>query len=133
MEETSESDAAIRQQLTLAKVLLRKFNLLHDFHVLQLQRFTIACCSSALGGEVAINPEERLVSFDIKTSFEFKRVNKKISKRHAVSPVKIWKRFKPQTYEKELEIAKSNLSSWTKELLWGEDTRIRITIDGQEV
>ena len=134
MDETPKTNAATGDEsLVLAKILLRKFNILHEFHVHQLQMYLIACCTAAIGGEVAINADEHLVAFEIKTNFFYKRVKGKIVKRHPMSPILLFKRLDKMLYAHEVRVAHMSLENWTKELLWGDDTRVKVTIDGRSI
>jgi hypothetical protein len=134
MDETSNLDAATRSQaLVFAKILLRKFNILDDFHVQQLQRYLIACCPAAIGGEVSVVAESRIVHFDIKTNFFFKSVKRKIVPRHKYSASAFLQRLNKKAYKKETDQAILSLTGWTKELLWGPETQVKVTIDGREL
>jgi hypothetical protein len=133
MDETPSIDSATRDQtLVFAKILLRKFNLLHDFHVFQLQRYLIACCPASLGGEVSVTAEEQTVTFDIKTNFFFKLEGKKIVPRHKYSVYAFLKKMKTNEYKKETTLAVLSLRGWTRELLWGPETIVKVNIDGRE-
>ena len=129
----TNAPAGDNESLVMAKILLRKFNILHDFHVHQLQRFTIVCCESAIGGEVSINPEEHLVSFEIKTNFNYKREKGRIIARNKFSPSYLIKKLDKGLYAHEVKLAHSCLTNWTKELLWGDDTRVKVTVDGRSI
>lgn len=131
MAEIPDLDAeARRQNIILAKVLLRKFNILHEFHVQQLERFTIACCHISLGGEVTVSGDDRVVTYDLKTTKYFKKVGREVLQRSRFSIVGYFTHPEGR-YNEELKAAAVNLSSWTRELLWGDETRIRVIVDGR--
>lgn len=133
MDESAKANTTTGDQsLVLAKILLRKFDILHDFHVHQLQRYLIACSLSSLGGELSINAGLHTVYFDIKLDFFFKRVKGKIVPRHPLSVPHMINRFKKKEYDKQTALAVDCLSSWTKELLWGPETQVKVRIDGRE-
>lgn len=132
MAEVADLDAESRRQnLILAKVLLRKFNILHEFHAQQLERFTIACCNASIGGDVSVNGDDRTVIYNLKTFRFNKKHGRDIVPRRKFSPVGYLK-YPPKKYAAELKMALQNLSSWSKELLW-DDTQIRVIIDGRTV
>lgn len=104
-------------QLRLARLLLIHYGILHPFIQFQLERYIIACCNISVGGEVKIDGLSKIVIYDIKTK-------KRLS---------ILKPFYAKKYKKEVELAKTNLEIWTKALLWGDDTTVKVYIDGKEV
>lgn len=128
-----KSDAALtaaKRNLLLAKMLLDKYGVIHSFHTEQVQKYTVACCDYALSGMVAIYPEDKRVTYDIKTKRDYYIKKMKINARNKFSPMRPILHY--YRYEKEVEIAVYNLKTWTRELLWP-DTEIRITIDGEQV
>lgn len=132
MAEITDVDAEARNQnVILAKLLLRKFNILHEFHAQQLERFTIVCCNASISGDVIVDGDARTVEYDLKTDRFYKKVGKKIEPRHKLSFLGYLK-FPPKKYEEEKKLALKNLLGWTKELLW-DDTQVKVTIDGQPV
>ena len=132
MAEITDLDAEARNQnVILAKLLLRKFNILHEFHAQQLERFTIACCNSSISGDVTVDGDARTVEYNLKTLRYFKKEGKKTVARHRLSPIG-YLNFPPKKYEEEKKLALKNLMGWTKELLW-DDTRVKVIIDGQPV
>lgn len=133
MAETPGSNSeSWRQSLTLAKILLRKHGILHGFHVTQLENYPIACCKISLDGSIEIDADRKLVTFTIKTSRNFKKQDKEIVARSPMSPFGKWE-VPDNVYKEECELAVINLSTWTKELLWGADeTKVKVIIDGRE-
>jgi hypothetical protein len=132
MAEAADLDAESRRQnLILAKILLRKFGILHEFHAQQLERFTVACCHSSICGEVIVNGDEKSVTYDIKTFRFFKKNGNQTLPRNKFS-VMGYLKFPPRKYEADKKLAKENLVSWTKELLWP-DTVVKVIIDGQSI
>jgi hypothetical protein len=116
---------AASNQYYLAKLLLEKYDTFHPFLQEQLQGYTVACCNISLGGSVKLNASDKVVIFDIKTEKKFKMEDKKILaiKKSKVSDLK---------YKKELKIASTNLKTWTRNLLWGALTKVKVIIDGKE-
>lgn len=132
MAEIANLDAQTgKQNLILAKILLRRFNILHEFHAQQLERFTIACCNASLSGEVVVNGDDRTVTFDIKTYRFYKKMGSKTVSRNKLSLMGYLK-FPPKKYEAERQLALQNLAAWTKELLW-DNTRVKVIVDGKPV
>lgn len=132
MAEIADLDAESRRQnLILAKILLRKFGILHEFHAQQLERFTVACCLSSVSGEVIVNGDDKSVTFDIKTFRFFKKNGNQILPRKKYSLMGYLK-FPPKKYDEDKKLAKENLVNWTRELLWT-DTEVKVIIDGQSV
>jgi len=127
MENNSSNDKLdLTQQYYLAKLLLQNYNVFHDFFKLQMQNYTVACCSISLGGEVKMDATSKIIVYELKTEKKYKRTNGKIVKntKSKISAVK---------YKKEKEIAKINLVDWTQQLLWGNGTTIKVYIDGTEI
>jgi len=135
MEEASKPNSeSWKQNLVLAKILLRNYGLLHSFHVQQIEYYTIACCHIAIAGEAEINADSKTVTFRIKTEREYvKNKDKEIVPRHKYSLLRYFA-VTPKRYKEECEFAYNNLNTWTKELLWGSDkTIVKVIIDGREI
>lgn len=133
MEEANKSaPSAWKQKLLLAKVLLRKYGMLHEFHISQLEHYPIACCKISLDGEARVYAADKTVVFDIKTSRKYTKKNGSIVERNKYSLLgKI--SVSKKAYEEEKGLAFINLYTWTRELLWGEETIVKVIIDGQQV
>lgn len=130
MGENSTALSDLKTKVLLAKLLLTKYNVLHSFHQNQLEYYIIACCNISIDGKVSVAPEKKSVSFDIQTEKFYYKKNKqtkKLSKIAAYFSVMPWK------YKKELKLIHSSLNDWCKELLWGENTNVNITVDGVRI
>lgn len=125
---TERNEPSISQDWLLARVAFEKFGVLHDFHVIQLKRYIVACCDISLGGALKINPEERTVSFDIKTEKAFVLSKSGFIERSKWSPIGLFK-VPPTKYTKQKKLMIKNLTEWTRRLLWN-DTKVLITVDG---
>lgn len=134
MAETSGSNSeSWRQRLMLAKMLLRQYGILHEFHVKQLENYPIACCKISLDGDIEVDADRRLVSFNVRTLKEYKKKNGEVVPRAQFSLYRTFKISK-QEYQNECELALINLNTWTKELLWGiNETKVKVLIDGREI
>ena len=121
-----------KRQLLVAKLLLRNYGILHEFHARQIECYLVACCPIALDGIVEIDADNKMVSYTIYTSRFFKRHEKKLVPRNEWSK-KISHLFGHAQYESERALALVNLNTWTKELLWGDDTKVKVMIDGRSV
>jgi hypothetical protein len=93
---------AASNQYYLAKLLLEKYDTFHPFLQEQLQGYTVACCNISLKME-----DKKILAI----------------KKSKVSDLK---------YKKELKIASTNLKTWTRNLLWGALTKVKVIIDGKE-
>lgn len=131
MEEATEQNPPTGQQnLILSKILLLKYNLLHEFHVKQLEMYIIACCNISIDGLVRISALDHVVSYEIKTTKVYKKTGKETIKKSKFS---LFPYITKKKYNSEILMAKENLTKWTKELLWGEGTFIKVTVDGKEI
>ncbi|MCS7092614.1 MAG: hypothetical protein NZM26_04650 [Patescibacteria group bacterium] len=115
----------LSDQLKLARLLLLYYDILHPFLKFQLEQYTVACCNIALRGEVKLDFSSKVVVYEIFTEKKFRitRNGLKQTKKSKISNKK---------YNEEKKIAKMNLESWTKCLLWGDVTTVRVYVDGQE-
>lgn len=125
------SSESWQQTLALAKVLLRNYGILHEIQAEQLKRYPIACCNISIDGSASIDGDKKSVTFEIKTSREYYIEAGKSVKRHKYSPTKLT--FTSKKYSEELKMATTNLTNWTKGLLWGDDTIVEVIIDGSKV
>ena len=133
MDETSKNDTATRKNdFTLAKILFRKYGVLHSFHEEQLKAYPIACCNISIDGQTEIYPLDKSVTYAIVTERYYKKTGKKTVKRRKFSLCGIYKVPKGR-YEKETQLAVINLIKWSKELLWEDATKVKVIIDGKEV
>lgn len=132
MDQTPETNSkSWKRQLLIAKLLLRTYGILHEFHVRQLECYPIACCKIALDGQVEIDADAKSVTYQIFTSrFYNKTEDKKLKPKHRLI-LKIATKFGVKKYKEELSLATVNLNTWTKELLWGDETKIKVMIDGR--
>ena len=134
MEETPKSDTkSWKRQLLIAKLLLRNYGILHEFHVRQIECYLVACCPSSLDGVVEVDADNKLVSYKIYTSRFFKRLEDKKLKPRGSWEKKVSHLFGKKKYKVELDLAQINLNTWTKELLWGDETKVKVMIDGREI
>ena len=132
MENSAVTDSnAWAQKVTLSKILLLKYNLLHEFHVKQMECYIIACCNITVDGSIRISVSDKVVSYDLKTFKKYKKNGKETVKRNRFSFFRLFK-YGRKKYDSEIVLAKENLTKWTKELLWGEDTLVKVVIDGRE-
>lgn len=145
-----------QQQVFLAKNLIRRYNVLHQLHVQQLDGYLVACCNISIPQDstIELDPDKKIVTYNINTIFEYKlgidkTTNKKVfvkrskydlGRKVAQLPYpaqrKALGRFiikGSKLHKAELDIAKINLNAWTKEMLWGPQTKVRIIIDGREI
>jgi hypothetical protein len=125
MDSNIKPNTSLEEQLKLAKVLLHHYDTFHPFLEHQLVQYTVACCNIGLPGTVKFDVGSKTITFDIKTEKKYKFEKGKLS------PIKKSKVTTAQ-YKKQKKIAKLNLEDWTKKLLWGEGTTVRIYIDGTE-
>lgn len=125
--------SSLKQQLLLAKLLLRKYGTLHEFHVKQLENYPIACCGISLEGEVEVNGDNKSVTFKIKTKRDYQLNGKEVVERGKYMKFFGKIAISATKYKEEIEFAKTNLNTWTKELLWGPETDVRLVIDGREI
>jgi len=134
MDQTSDSNTkSWKRQLLIAKLLLRNYGILHEFHIRQLECYLVACCKTALDGTVEIDADNKSVSYQIYTSGYWKRnKEKKLSPRNKWS-IKLNMLTSKKKYLDEVALATINLNTWTRELLWGDDTKIKVMIDGRHV
>jgi hypothetical protein len=116
-----------RKSFLLAKLLLNKYNTIHQFHMDQLTKYPIACCETSISGSASLYANNRIVDFDIKSSKDYYLKDGKIKPRLKYSPIKLIYMIKEQ---KEKDMAIRNLKLWTRELLWA-DTSISITFNGK--
>lgn len=132
MDETSGSNTkSWKRQLLIAKLLLRTYGILHEFHVRQLECYPVACCKIALDGQVEIDAEEKSVIYKIFTSRFFSKTKENKLKPKHKFVVKVINKFGVKKYQEEVDLAAINLNTWTRELLWGEETKIKVMIDGR--
>jgi len=122
-----------RQNAALAKLILTKYNMLHQFHIDQLEYFSIACCKTAIDGQVEVDFDNKTVRYDIKTESCFSRDSKTkiVRSRHKYSPIRIFSNLFGK-YEMEKKMAYENLRGWTRQLLWA-DSKVQVRIDGKVV
>ena len=133
MDSVGKTDANdLRSQLMMAKILLRKYGCLHDFHIRQLENYPIACCKISLAGDVEVDAENKKVTFKIKTSRKYKLNGDEVIERQKYSVIGKWNTSDAE-YKEQIEFAKINLNTWTKELLWGPETNVKVTVDGLEI
>lgn len=116
-----------RKSFLLAKLLLNKYNAIHQFHMDQLTKYPIACCETSISGSASLYAAQRIVDFDIKSSKDYYLKDGKIRPRMKYSPIKLIYMF---TEQKEKDMAVKNLKNWTKELLWS-DTSVSVTFNGK--
>lgn len=132
MEDNSKQPISLDDQLKLAKTLLIHYETLHPMIELQLTRYTVACCNIALPGIAKVDAGSKMVIFEIKTEKKYKLPTDKPPKPDNLIPIKKSK-ITDKSYKEQKNIAKMNLEDWTKKLMWGEATSVRIVIDGTEV
>jgi hypothetical protein len=128
MAENKENlDRSWRAQVALAKLLLTKYGFMHSFHEEQMGFYATACCMISLGGQYKVMPETKTIEYEIVTEKYFQKIRKENVKR---SPVASVIAVPPWKYKKECSIAKHNLNKWTRELMWGDETKVVVKIDG---
>lgn len=133
MEQAPDSNSkSWKRQLLIAKLLLRNYGILHEFHVRQLECYLIACCPTSLDGNVEIDAENKSVSYNIYTSRFFRLKEKKLLPRNKWEN-KVMHLFGKKKYSEEVDLASVNLYTWTRELLWGEETKVKVMIDGRSI
>jgi hypothetical protein len=111
----------------LARVLFQKFGTLHDFHLHQLNRYSISCCNISYGGTYRINADTKTVSFFLQTERDYILKEDKKVKRSKYSIMKYMK-VPNSRYRSELKLAKGNLSKWISVLLWS-DSKVEVFFD----
>jgi len=133
MERASETSAeSWQQQIALAKILVRKYGVLHEFHSVQLKNYCVACAPMIIGGSAEVNMEEKSIVFRLQSDFNNYLKDGKVVERSIYSPKKIMSLL-PFSYPKQVSDAYKNLNIWCKELFWGESTKIRVFIDGKQI
>lgn len=111
------------QRLVLARLLLVKYSILHDFLAFQLQNYIYACCPISVGGEVSVDAQSKKVVYKINTERFYKLKGKKRIKR--AKPKHI------PNYKQILLDSSQKLILWTQRILWGPATQVIIYVDGQ--
>lgn len=124
-------DVVPNQDWVLARMLFEKFNMMHDFHVIQMKRYIVACCDISVGGSISINPEEKTVKYDIKTDKRYYYEGESIKERNKISLIGLIK-VNPFRYKSQKKIIKDNLTRWTRRLLWA-DSIVIICVDGETI
>ena len=124
----SNDNSQVAEKLALAKILLRNFGAIHSFHIHNLERFPIASCNIAIGGQAELDADEKSVTFTVLTKRHFYLKNGKLHKRKKLSLLGIFE-VSNYKYKKETAQATINLKSWAKELLWGDITEVRVIFD----
>lgn len=133
MDQTSGSNSkSWKRQLLIAKLLLKNYGMLHELQVRQLECYLIACCPTSLDGTVEIDAEAKSVIYQIFTKRFFRLKEKKLAPRHKWE-VKVSHMFGKKAYAEEAALAAVNLNTWTKELLWEDETKVKVFIDGRPV
>lgn len=127
MSEDSSALSDLKSKVLLAKLLLLKYGVMHSFHEQQLEYYLIACCCIAIDGTVSVLPSTKTVKFEIMTEKFFYKERKQTKKRHKLAT---YFNVAPWKYKKECSVAVKNLDMWCKELLWGDDTTVIVTVDG---
>jgi len=125
MADNKQNAISPSEQIKLAKVLLYHYDTWHTVFDEQMKHYTIACCNIALPGIVKVDHLSKTVIYEIKTEKKYKFADGK------TIPTKISK-ITQKKYDEEKKIIKMNLEDWTKKLLWGDITTIRVYIDGTE-
>lgn len=115
------------EQIKLAKVLLHHYDTFHTVLQYQMERYTVACCNISLGGTAKFDQSSKMVIYDIKTEKKYRRESK--DKFVAIKKSKI----SSKVYATEKKIIKLNLEEWTKTLLWGQATTVKVLVDGTEL
>lgn len=121
----NQPGVSLDKQLQLAKVLLLHYETFHPFLQLQMEKYTIACCNIALPGTVKFDYGSKTVIYEIYTEKKYKLSKGKL---HPIKKSSI----PAKKYTQQKKVAKMNLEDWTKKLLWGDATTVRIYIDGTE-
>lgn len=121
---SNNDELTLEKQYYLAKLLLQKYETFHPFFEVQLSYYSVACCDISLGGEVRLHIESKTITYDIKTEKMYKKQDGKFKK---IKKSKIT----AAKYKKECLLAKQNLQTWTKELLWGSGTTVKVYVDGK--
>lgn len=129
---TRDSTESRKQTLVLAKLLLRNYGILHEIHVKQLEAYPIACCNISIDGIASVDGEEKSVKYELKTTRMFFRKDGKVFPRHQKS-VLGWLTVPPSKYEAQCKLAATNLINWTQELLWDDQTKVEVFIDGSKI
>lgn len=113
------------QQIRLARLLLLHYGVFHSVLQFQLEKYLVACCNIAIGGEVKLDFAAKMVIFNVYTEKNYKRVKNTFK---AIKSSKISDR----KYKNERKQAKINLEEWSRRLLWDNETTVRVYIDGRE-
>lgn len=73
-----------------------------------------------------MDASSKIITYDIKTEKGYKRTPKgfRPNPKNKISAKK---------YKAEVAIAKLNLETWTRILLWGDATTVKVYIDGKEI
>jgi hypothetical protein len=134
--ESNSSDErikSIKEKLLLSKLLLTKYFILSPIAVNQLKNFPIVCCSIAVGGESSVDMENTTIIYKIKTKKFFKRNGVEIVPLSMIEAIAKKVLINDKKYKLECKQAVANLTAWSREILWGEDTVVKIEIDGEMV
>lgn len=131
MEKNNRKDDNLEASYHLAKLLLRQ-GTLHSFHEQQLASYIFAASDIICDGEVSLDMESRVVTYNLKTKKNYKRINK--------SPVTLGRiaRFfnkyalNPWKYNRKLALAEDRLKTWTSTLLWGDETTVEVKFDERD-
>lgn len=127
----SQSVGEIREKLRLAKLLLFKYGTLHEILTYQMTCYTVTCCPIAIYGTVEVDADNRMVTYNVKSSFLFYRDENSFKPLSSVR-TKANLFLKGKEYQENIEMAKINLNTWNKEILWP-DTTVKLIFDGQSV
>ena len=134
------SAESFKDKLVIAKLLLRKYGMMHELHMRQSEVYPVACCPIAIDGEAEVNVDSRSVVYRVYTN----RFYKEKGSERIELPVKFnfkspfdftWLKIKfgKKEYKQQVDLASINLNTWTKELLWGDETSIKVIVDGREI
>lgn len=133
MENNAGYSSELQQKVKLAKLMLLKYGALTSFHEKQLESWPLFCSNGIIFGYTEIDLDKQQVIYHLYSDREFylntKSEKDVVIKRKRFSIKKMF--YSDKKYSKAISLAKSNLTKWTRELLW-EHTKIEYIVDGKQ-
>lgn len=131
-----EDGAAIKNNpalmVLLSKQALHKYNVVSDFAVTQIETWPFICSNISIGGFAKIDGADKKISYHIFTKRNYMPSKDGPVELSWFNKLLLKIQIPFFVYEKEKKIAKKNLSSWTRELMW-DDTIVNVFVDGEEI
>lgn len=113
----------VKQKVLLSKLLLQKYGVLHQFHVEQLKRWPFAASKFVVGSYSSVDPNTCTVVYNLFTNSDFFRKEGTVYKRAKFSPLYFFNKL-TFSLKKEKKMIEYILSKWTKDLFWGQKTKV---------